>query len=312
MSRAERFGRAHDPVKDIAMRRIVADPVVLVLLLLLAGLELTLLRRRFGSALLISGVAVLYLLATPLVSARLLRLAEAPSEVSALARAPQAIVILSAGAYRRAREYEGDTVDALTLERIRHGARLHRRTGLPILVTGGRPRDFARSIAESMQQALVEDFGVPVRWVEGQARTTHENAERSAALLRAEGIDTIYLVTHAVHMRRAQEAFERAGLTVVPAATVFSSSDPGISLRELVPRTTTLVRSSYALHELIGRLWYRLAYADLGARSGIAARAQSSSGLLLEQVRPLVAEAPGNQARVTPLVGAPCVRDPGP
>lgn len=209
-------------------------------------------------------------------------------------------------------------MDALTLERIRYGARLQRRTGLPILVTGGRPRDFAQSIAESMQQALVEDFGVPVRWVEGQARTTHENAERSAAVLRAEGIDTIYLVTHAVHMRRAQEAFERAGLTVVPAATVFSSSDPEVSLRELVPRTTTLVLSSYALHELIGRLWYRLTYANLGTPSGIAARARSSvafqawlikklipsSLAASEQVRPLVAEAPGNQARVAPLGGA--------
>lgn len=262
------------------MRPIVADPVVLVLLLLLAGLGLTLLRRRLGSALLISGAVALYLLATPFVSARLLRLAEAPLEVSAIARAPQAIVILSAGAYRRAPEYEGDTVDALTLERIRYGARLQRRTGLPILVTGGRPRGFAQSIAESMRQALIEDFGVPVRWVEGYARTTHENAERSAALLRAEGIDTIYLVTHAVHMRRAQAAFERARLTVVPAATVFTSSDPDVSLHELVPRTTTLVRSSYALHELIGRLWYRLAYADLGASSRLAARVRSSVAFL--------------------------------
>jgi uncharacterized SAM-binding protein YcdF (DUF218 family) len=254
------------------MRRIVADPVVLVLLLLLAGLGLTLLRRRLGSILLILGVVALYLLATPFVSAHLLRLAEAPLEVSpsVLTRAPQAIVILSAGAYRRAPEYEGDTVDALTLERIRCGARLQRRTGLPILVTGGHPRDFVQSIAESMRRALVEDFGVPVRWVEEYAQTTHENAERSAALLHAEGIDTIYLVTHAVHMRRAQEAFERARLGVVPAATVFTFTDSDVSLRELVPRTATLVRSSYALHELIGRLWYRLAYADLGTPSRIA------------------------------------------
>ena len=246
------------------MRRMVADPVVLVLLLLLGGLGLTLLRRRLGSILLISGVAALYLLASPFVSTRLLRLAEAPLDASpsAVAQSPQAIVVLSAGVYPRAAEYEGVTVDALTLERIRYGARLHRRTGLPILVTGGRPRNAAQPMAESMRRALVEDFKVPVRWVEGRARTTHENAEQSAALLRAEGIGTIYLVTHAVHMRRSQEAFERSRLTVVPAATVFTSIDPDVSLRDLVPRTTTLARSSYALHELFGRLWYRFAYAN--------------------------------------------------
>jgi uncharacterized SAM-binding protein YcdF (DUF218 family) len=265
------------------MRRIVADPVVLVLLLLLGGLGLTLLRRRLGRTLLISGVAALYLLATPFFSTLLLRLAETPLDVSPVARAPQAIVILSAGAYLRAPEYEGDTVDALTLERIRYGARLQRRTGLPILVTGGRPRDSAQSIAESMRRALVEDFGVPVRWVEGRARTTYENAEQSAALLRAEGIDTIYLVTHAVHMRRAQEVLERSRLTVIPAATGFTSTDPDVSLRELVPRATTLVRSSYALHELIGRLWYRLAYANSGAP--IPAYALPLSGLAHEADR---------------------------
>ena len=252
------------------MRSAVADPVVLVLLLLLGGLGVTMVRRWLGSALLLCGIAILYLLATPLVGERLLRLAERPLPVSpsGVAQAPRAIVVLGAGAYRGAPEYEGDTVDALTLERIRYGARLQRQTGLPILVSGG-PR--SAPVAESMRRALVEDFGVPVRWVEGHARTTYENAENSAAMLRAEGIDTIYLVTHAVHMLRSQESFERARLTVVPAATVFTVTDPvakpGVSFRDLVPRATTLTRSSYAVREFVGRLWYRFAYANPRAQT---------------------------------------------
>jgi uncharacterized SAM-binding protein YcdF (DUF218 family) len=244
------------------MRSVVADPVVLVLFLLLGGLWLTTFRRRLGNAVLIFGVVTLYLLANPLVSARLLWLTEIPLDVSPAAQSPHAIVILSAGIHRGAPEYEGDTVDALTLERIRYGARLQRRTGLPILVTGGLFRHAMQPVAELMRQALVEDFGVPVRWVERRALTTYENAEQSAAMLRAEGINTIYLVTHAAHMVRSQEAFEQAGLAVVPAATVFTSINPEVSFRDLVPRTTTLARSSYALHELVGRLWYRVAYAD--------------------------------------------------
>lgn len=259
------------------MRTAVADPVVLVLLLLLGGLGLSLFRRRLGGVLLVAGIAALYLLAIPLVSERLLRMAETPSASPPAAVAPsgatqapqpslvpRAIVVLGAGGYERAPEYQGDTVDAVSLERIRYGARLQRQTGLPILVTGaGR----ATPVAESMRRALVEDFGVPVRWVERDARTTHENAEKSAAMLRAEGIDTIYLVTHAVHMRRSRESFERAGLAVVPAATLFTVTDPASRsvLRELVPRAPTLARSSHALREFVGRLWYRLAYANPGA-----------------------------------------------
>lgn len=252
------------------MRSVVADPVVLVLLLLLGGVGLTTFRRRLGNALLIFGVVMLYLLANPFVSARLswlaqsslaeTSLAEGPLNVSPAAQPPRAIVILSAGIHRGAPEYEGDTVDALTLERIRYGARLQRRTGLPILVTGGLVRHAMHPLAELMRQALVEDFGASVRWVESRALNTFENAEQSAAILRAEGINTIYLVTHAAHMVRSQEAFERAGLAVVPAATVFTSIKPAVSLRDLVPRTTALARSSYALHELVGRLWYQVAY----------------------------------------------------
>jgi uncharacterized SAM-binding protein YcdF (DUF218 family) len=258
------------------MRTAVADPVVLVLLLLLGGLGLSVFRRRLGNALLIGGVAALYLLATPLVSERLLRLAEKPLHIlpSGVDQAPQAmvipqaIVILGAGAYQEAPEYEGDTVDALTLERIRYGARLQRQTGLPILVTGAGLRT---PVAESMRRALVEDFGVPVRWVEGRARTTGENAEKSAAMLRAEGIDTIYLVTHAVHMLRSRESFERAGVTVVPAATIFTVPTPAPDawswLHDLVPRATRLARSAYALREFVGRLWYRLVHANPGTRT---------------------------------------------
>lgn len=253
------------------MRGAVVDPVVLVLLLLLGGLAVSRIHRRLGTVLLLGGIATLYLLAIPPVAERLLRLAERPLMEMEIERepgttaAPAAIVVLGAGVYRQAPEYEGDTVDALSLERIRYAARVHRRTGLPILVTGAGPGD--SSVAGSMRRALSEDFGVPVRWVEEQARTTHENATRSAAMLRAEGIAAVYLVTHAMHMPRAQQSFVRAGLAVVPAPTVFSGTGSESLLRRVIPRTTTLVRSFYALHELIGRIWYR--FAEAGARAAV-------------------------------------------
>ena len=50
---------------------------------------------------------------------------------------PQAIVILSANRQRFAGPPPGYTVGRVTLERLRAGAALYRRTGLPVLVTGG-------------------------------------------------------------------------------------------------------------------------------------------------------------------------------
>ena len=59
-------------------------------------------------------------------------------------------------------------------------------------------------MAQLMKRTLEEDFRVAVRWTEDQAQDTFQNARNSRALLQAEGIETILLVTHAWHMARTR------------------------------------------------------------------------------------------------------------
>lgn len=178
----------------------------------------------------------------------------------------QAIVVLAAGRLQHAPEYgDRDIPDYIALARLRYAAHLQRRTGLPVLVSGGNgasgvdpeANDRAYTKADAMAAALREDFGVPVKWIEGQSRDTAENAAYSAALLRAGGIRRILLVTDAMHMPRARTAFERAGLEVVSAPTMFFGDQPQ-SLYSWVPSAEGMRRSSYAVYELLGIVWYRL------------------------------------------------------
>jgi uncharacterized SAM-binding protein YcdF (DUF218 family) len=111
-----------------------------------------------------------------------------------------------------------------------------------------------------MAAALREDFGVPVKWVEGRSRDTGENAAFSAALLRADGVNRILLVTDAMHMPRARTAFERAGLDVVSAPTIFFSRQP-LPWYAWVPSAEGMRRSWYAIYELIGIVWYKVRHA---------------------------------------------------
>jgi len=69
--------------------------------------------------------------------------------------------------------------------------------------------------------------------VEAWSQDTHQKATRSAAILKAEGITRIVLVTHAWHMPRAKLVFERAGMTIIPAP-------PIVSYRHLDYRFTTV------------------------------------------------------------------------
>ena len=220
------------------------------LLLAFAGLLLLRRRPKLGRALAWLGFTALLLLSLPLASDILIEALDDSGPLDfAEARTAQAIVIPGGGIRRDALEYGGDTVGQLTLERVRYGAWVARRTGLPVLVSGG---VVFSGTAEAlvMRQTLVGELGIPVKWVETQSRNTHENALRCAEILRANAIRRIILIAHGFDMRRFRAEFEAAGLEVVPAPTMLSGpifDEPG----DLVPSARSLLRSYYALYELL-------------------------------------------------------------
>lgn len=231
------------------------------MLMIAAGLVLMRRWRRGGLALAWLGLTLALLLALPVTVGWMLRdLERAPVVSTAAMREAQAIVILGAGKRRHAPEYGGETVNRLALERLRYGARLAHKTGLPVLVSGGAPTG-EQPEADLMRSALADDFGVAVRWVEGDSLDTQQNARFSAARLRADGVQRVLLVTHAAHMPRAQTAFEAEGLTVIPAPTAWlGGADTGDHVPGLndLPGASSAYAGWYAAHEWLGLLAYRL------------------------------------------------------
>ncbi len=233
-------------------------PPLSLLLLAALGLLLARLWRRAGLTIAAISVAGLWLLCTPIVGERLLALVEprqAP-DMNTL-RSAQAIVVLGGGTYFDAPEYGGDTAGSVTLERLRWGARLHRETGLPVLVTGGMPLGNANSEAAQMKEALARDFQVPVRWIEERADNTLESARFSREILARESVTRIALVTHASHMRRAHRVFEQAGFAVLDAPTAFSGTAPTTVL-SFLPNAYGLLQSRIFCHEALGLGWYHV------------------------------------------------------
>jgi uncharacterized SAM-binding protein YcdF (DUF218 family) len=152
------------------------------LLVALVGLALLSRRPRWGRALAWLGFLSLLALSLPPVSEGLLRAVdESPPLDFGRAQGAQAIVILGGGIRRSALEYGGDTLGRLTLERVRYGAIVARRTQLPVLVSGGLVYGDS-SEAELMKRALEEEFGVQTRWTEMRSRDTQSNAVESAAI----------------------------------------------------------------------------------------------------------------------------------
>lgn len=222
---------------------------------------------RFSRALLGFSLLGLWLMSLPLVGGTMLKALENGyqplAEVGAaeIAKA-QAIVVLGGGRSTDAKEFGGDTVNGRTLARLRYGALVHRQTGLPLLLAGGRVYEQDEpSEAQLMAEVMVNEFQVPVSWQETNSRTTAENARFSADILQQQNIHTILLVTQAWHMPRAMAAFEEVGLKVIAAPTGFTDVDLSNVLNWL-PSTSAMQSSYFALHEWLGHWVYQWEMAD--------------------------------------------------
>lgn len=220
-------------------------------LLALAGVLAPRRWRTAGRIVAACALVLLIAASLPVVALALLRTLEPPVLAPPAREGAQAIVVLGGERNRGAAEWDGVTVNAFTLQRLRYGARLARETGLPVMVTGG-PQE-----GELMGDILQREFGVAVRWTDAASRTTRDNAAFAAQTLRAAGIERVLLVTDAWHMPRAQREFERHGLQAVAAATGYLAQQP-FSPYHLVPNAESLRHTQIALREWIGALWYGL------------------------------------------------------
>lgn len=242
-----------------AIETLLLPPTSAILMMLLG----TALRRRyprFGRTLQVVGLLTLLVLSMPATGGALLgTLQSAPAlPPTGTLPAADAIVVLSAEADRRGSEYGRAVIGPMTMQRLRYAAYLQRRTGLPLLVSGGLPYADTPSLAAMMKEAAEQELRVPVKWVEERSADTWENAAFSAELLKKDKVRTVMVVTSAWHMPRAIASFRAAGLEVVAAPTAFRG--PAIDdWLSFVPSWYGLKDTSLALHEWCGRFvyWFR-------------------------------------------------------
>ncbi|HJU20814.1 MAG TPA: YdcF family protein [Stellaceae bacterium] len=224
--------------------------------LALAGGLLAIRWRLIGRILVVAAAAGLFLFSLPITAQLLIAPLEAGLPLAPPPdQNPGAIVILGGDVARGAGG--AITVGGLTLERLRAGARLAKKSGLPILVSGGALRPGEPSVGQLMAQSLRQDFGVSAAWIEGASGDTWQNARFSEAILRRHHIASIYVVTQAWHMRRSLIAFAPLSVTVTAAPTQLDPL-PSFAWDDFVPQVKAWRMSYFALHEWIGCTYYEL------------------------------------------------------
>ncbi len=231
---------------------VVLPPAGPLWLALAGALMLATRWRKVGRWMIAIALVSLYLLSTQVVQTAIIATVDhhPPLAPNGEGWEPaDAIVVLGAGVQWGSREWDGDAPSSMAVARLRYAAEVHRRTELPVLVTG--------YTGDGMKVVMERDFGIPVEWIEDRSYDTIENAEKTARILRREKIERVYLVTHFWHMPRSVLAFRAVGIDVVPAPMGFVGHRPDDNwLDRLRPRAGPLFVANLVFHEWIGLLWY--------------------------------------------------------
>ena len=175
-------------------------------------------------------------------------------------RAPKtAIVVLGGGRRELAPEYGVSSLKPRSIERLRYGLWLARETGLPVAFSGGVGHGAiaGASEAEIAGRIAEREFGRPLRWTETESRDTRENAQRTVALLRPQGIEQIVVVTEGYHMPRALDHFANAvagSRLRITAAPMALPSGGRLRAADWLPSPRAAEDVWLVLHEFWGRL----------------------------------------------------------
>ncbi|KGD61194.1 hypothetical protein T9A_01643 [Alcanivorax jadensis T9] len=122
-----------------------------------------------------------------------------------------------------------------------------------VVLSGGADLSFSATTEAEAMRELMLDLGIDheAMLLEARSRNTLENAGLSANILKKRGVDTIILVTSALHMQRALAKFKDKGIGVIPAATDHEVlRRPG--WQNWLPDTAALDGSARAMKEWVG------------------------------------------------------------
>lgn len=251
--------------------KVLATPLGWALLLMAAGLILTRFKRsgrrfKIGWCCLLAGMVILLVFSLDPVASLLTYSLECryPAPSPEVLKTLDVIVVLGGGAYPSGGLRREAELSRQAYPRLYHGVEYFKNSSAAVLAfCGGPSRPGAENEADVMQ-AMAVAMGVPRERtvVEPNSLSTMMNAAGLAGILPVGEGRRIGVVTAATHMMRSKKVFEQVFPrdTIVPIPVYFTYNPATRITSKITPRVSHLEKSTTALHEWIGILWYAVRY----------------------------------------------------
>ena len=240
---------------------LIISPLFLVIILLVI---LICLRKsklfKIKNLLLFLSFLTLFLFSNPLISNKLIKYIEDPYQPVELSNVPVSdfIVVLSGTTHF----VKDDVYEWIDSDRFFGGIKLlNAKKGKKIIYTSGiLPWEKNKKTEGELLKKLSIEFGVNENDIltTTNVQNTYEEASAISNLVRKE--TKIILVTSAFHMSRAEFLFEKKGLKVFPYPVDFKFNNDKVSILNFIPSASSFKRSSFAIRELLGRVYYSLKF----------------------------------------------------
>lgn len=187
---------------------------------------------------------------------------------------PQAIVVLSGGSF-----YENNHPLPGPYSMLRLGKAFSLwKKGEPILIlSGGTLREGAVPSEARIMKEVLKEWGVPEQKIilEERSRTTWENARAVAQKITELKLNSFYLVTSGIHLKRALLAFRHflPDTSIYPVSAHPAYDRGPLSFEDFLPSLKAFSAISQIAHEEVGYILYLLkAYFQRDHKEGVPLR----------------------------------------
>lgn len=247
-------------------------PIVWVLILMIFGLilEFKQPRKRLlycGKILIIVAGLVLYLFSIPAISNKLLYSLESQYHQPNIEHTSSLdlVVVLGAGYHPSGGLRKSAEPNGLVYTRIFGGVKAFKNSGAKTLVLcGGGDNDSSDETDANVMKTLAMELGVQEEKIitENKSNNTMENATELKRLLFTKRKRHIGLVTSALHMPRSDRVFKQVFTedTIIPIPVGYRYSPSKNCFNSMIPSSGSFHKSTEAIHEWIGMLWYKIRY----------------------------------------------------
>jgi uncharacterized SAM-binding protein YcdF (DUF218 family) len=240
---------------------VLLPPASLMIMVLAGAVLIKTKYQRAGKGLVITGITLLYLLSTNLVSNLLISPLESDyAPLKGPVADARAVVVLTSGIQDLSHLGLGVVSDSSSLRRLVYGIKIYKKnSGMKLIIVGGRadpvrPQvSFGRVLGdEALELGVSEDDLL----IEEESKNTYEGALNLSDNFNDSEGRRVVIVTSAFHMPRSVKLYRKAGFDVIPAPTDFKGSRFIFGLNLFVPSAEGVGRSSVAIYEYISSSWY--------------------------------------------------------